>query len=625
MRKIIVVFLIFYASVCQAQSHNELLRQANDAFAAGNYEATVALCENLMQVYEKMPALQLLCADAYRLNLQYNEARNLYRSLAKTSAGKYPETLFWLAQIEQLFGNKKDARYYYNRYVSSSHSEFYERAMQELRRLQCVPANETIAITRDKNTPFFHNYAVGLLNDSLVYNGVKPTKTASYITFAPLGKKYGQLFSDTDFSYSDLQQFQNRIYIARRPSQTPLEKAELCTLRDSAGIVLLQPVENQPFANNGDANIHLHFSRYNNTEIVFFSSDRKGGFGGFDIWYCLKNEQGEFGEPVNAGAAVNSAGDEICPFFDAAHGRLYFSSDWHAGLGGFDIFYSSTGSLTGFSTVEALETAAPQNMGTPINSSFNDFYYKQLGDKAYFSSNRPQKKPEKTAYFYNSVFYYDLPYPPRHAALDTASHQKSAHLLGDSWTSQAAEPITCLRRNDERLVNVPEFRTTLFFRHDFPNEQSELNYKDEYEHYTIAIEEQLAQLAAADFSISNKVEERQLQDFVSKQLTAHFAALQQELQNLAQSNANDTIVIELRAFTSASGNFDYNQKLAERRTASVRNYIFNELQKAGVAPNRIIFGEKLPVISAEKNTANTSNFSLKTVHERRVEVYIHID
>ncbi|MCL2328510.1 MAG: OmpA family protein [Bacteroidetes bacterium] len=638
MRKIIVLFLIFCATVCQAQSYEVLLRQANDAFADDDYETAIELCKSMMQVYEKMPALQLLTADAYRLNLQYNEARALYKSLAKTYAELYPEVLFWLAQIEQLFGNKKEARYYYNRYISSSYIDFYERAMQELQRLQFVPVNEKIAITRDKNSPFFHNYGVSLLNDSIVYNGVKPTKTASYITFAPLEKKYEQLFADSRFSYSDLQEFQNQIYVARRPAQTPLEKAELCIVRDSAEIKWLQLLENQPFANNGDANIHVHFSQYNNSEIVFFSSDRKGGFGGFDIWYCLKNEQGEFGEPINAGAAINSAGDEICPFFDAAHERLYFSSDWHAGLGGFDIFYAKCGfgsvviersrnaqppvvrSLSGAETTFVLQFTTPQNMGTPVNSSFNDFYYKHLSDKAYFTSNRPQKKPEKTEYFYNSVFYYDLPYPPRHAALDAASPQKSVYLSGDS----------CLRRNDERLVNVPEFRTTLFFRHDFPNEQSELNYADEYIQYKMLIEKQFTILSTASFNIDNKVQEKRLRDFVEKQLQANFEALQQKIQTLAQDTANNTITIELQAFTSAIGNYEYNLKLAERRIASVRNYIFEELQKAGIAPNRIIFDTKIPVIPTENNphkekfliVVNGNLVPLENALERRVEVHI---
>lgn len=607
MRKIISLFVIVCCGLlCRAQSYNVLLRQANDACAAGDYGTAVELYESLMQMYEKMPALQLLSADAYRLNLQYNEARALYQSLTKTSDKLYPESLFWLAQIEQLFGNKAEAQYYYYGYIHSNHKEFYERAMQELQRLQFVPENETITVTRDENSPFFHNYGVNLLNDTVIYNGVQPTKTSSYITFAPLEKKYEQLFSDNRFSYSDLQQVQSHMYVTRRTAPIPLEKAELCTVRDSAGILSLQPIENQPFANNGDANIHVHFAHYNKVEIIFFASDRKDGFGGFDIWYCLKNKHGEFEEAVNAGSLVNSADDEICPFFDIAHKRLYFSSDWHNGIGGFDIFVSDTDTLKVHETT-VLQFATPHNVGTPINSSFNDFYYKQLNNKAYFTSNRPRKKPERTDYFYNSVFYYDLPVSSRHIELDTAYLQEE-------------QEIAAQTRNDNK-ENVLEFHTTLFFRHDFPNEQSELSYLQEYEQYTMNIEERLAQLARADFSISNKIEEQQLRDFAEKQLSVNFKSLQQEIQNLANF-AHNRITVELQASTSALGNYEYNQKLAERRTASVRNYIFEELQKAGIVPDSIIFGEKLPVIQTENTKNQQNDYLLNNASERWVTVRI---
>ncbi|MDR1761422.1 MAG: hypothetical protein LBR55_03125 [Bacteroidales bacterium] len=604
MRKIVGLVVIVCCSVqlCYAQSYDVLLQQANTAYSTGDYETAIELYESMMQVYEKIPYLRLQCAHAYRLNLQYNEARVLYQSLSKTAAEMYHEVLFWIAYIEQLFGNKSAARYYYNRYVSTNHSDYYERAVNELRNLQFAPANSKIEIIRDGYSPFFHNYGVSLLNNNVVYNGVKPTATSSYITFAPLEKKYEQLFADSCFSYSDLQNVQSQVYVARRPAHLPFEKAELCLVCDSAEIVALQPVENQPFANNKENSIHVYFAHYNHDDIVFFASDRQGGFGTYDIWYCQADENGVFGEPINAGNLVNSAGDEMCPFFDAATGRLYFSSDWHSGMGGFDVFYAET-------TLDFLQFTPPQNMGMPVNSSFNDFYYKQLRDKAYFTSNRPQKAPEKTDYFYNSVFYY-VSYPS-HDTLDTASPQKNV----------IYEDVTGQTRNDSKN-KVSEFHTTLFFRHDFPNEQSVLNYDDEYAHYKAYCEEQLAQLAAADFSISNTIEEKQLREFVSNQLTAHVAALQQEIHALAQNSATDSIMIELQAFTSASGNNDYNEKLALRRTESVKNYISGELYKAGIAPSSIVFYEKPPVIQAEKTTTNVPESSLKHAHERRVDVRI---
>ncbi len=104
-------------------------------------------------------------------------------------------------------------------------------------------------------------------------------------------------------------------------------------------------------------------------EILYFVSNRKGGKGGMDIWYTsrdLNSGDIDFTYPVNLGKQVNSIGDELTPFYDDTKGELYFSSNGHVGLGGWDIF-----------KVSGLEKKWEQaeNLGSPINSSADDFYY----------------------------------------------------------------------------------------------------------------------------------------------------------------------------------------------------------------------------------------------------------
>lgn len=588
------IIIVCCSLFLQAQSFNDYFLLANNAFDSGDYETAIEMYEILMQQYEKLPNLQMQCANAYFLNLQYNEARALYKLLAKNSAQIYPEALFCLAQIEHLLGNKTSAELYYNKYIDSRAVDNYARAMQELQRLQFVAKHENIAITHDENSPFFHNYGVSLLNSNVVYNGVKVEKFKflSHITFAPLLPEWEPIFSTQQFSYSDLQQFRGQTYVARRLSQTPLEKAELCMLSDSGGIAVLQAVENQPFANNGNANIHVHFALLNQGETVFFSSNRKGGFGGFDIWYCQKNEDGTYSEAHNAGSLVNSAGDEICPFFDSINQQLFFSSDWHNGMGGFDIFQSSLSQLQNKNAAQPLNFEAPINLGTPINSTYNDFYYKHLNGKAYFSSNRALKKTNRNDYFYNSVFYYAL------------STNNTAVL------SQENAEV-------EHQSNI-QLSTALFFRHDFPNEQSASTYIFEQEQYAKEITMRIEQLSEAEFSISNAVEMQQLNNFLHTQLELNSKQLQLEIQKLASSKGN--VTIELQAFTSAEGGYEYNEKLAERRINAVANFIFDELQKANIAPNRVTFVKKAPVIQSKKLEQTPSNYLLHNANERRVSV-----
>ena len=104
-------------------------------------------------------------------------------------------------------------------------------------------------------------------------------------------------------------------------------------------------------------------------EILYFSSDRPDGHGGMDIWYTMRplnSDDFDFSFPQNAGEQINTIGDEITPFYDSQKKSLFFSSNGHPTLGGFDIFSSS-------GTPENWKQ--PENLKQPVNSAANDFGY----------------------------------------------------------------------------------------------------------------------------------------------------------------------------------------------------------------------------------------------------------
>jgi len=126
--------------------------------------------------------------------------------------------------------------------------------------------------------------------------------------------------------------------------------------------------------NSSTAFPHLAFDG----SALYFSSNRQGGFGGYDLYVCY-NKDGEWTAPENLGAEVNTIGNEITPFFDGVN--LYFASDFHAGMGGYDLFQSD---------VVMGEWTYPLNLGNGINSPGDDYYpaLKQGSQTLYFSSNR---------------------------------------------------------------------------------------------------------------------------------------------------------------------------------------------------------------------------------------------
>lgn len=120
---------------------------------------------------------------------------------------------------------------------------------------------------------------------------------------------------------------------------------------------------------NGNINTknwETHASICNNGQTLYFTSDKSGGFGGLDIYKSNKLQNGKWGKAVNLGPTINSRFDEETPYFDDKRKALYFSSQGHYSMGGFDIFCSLF-SDTGFTE--------PLNIGYPINSVGNDLVY----------------------------------------------------------------------------------------------------------------------------------------------------------------------------------------------------------------------------------------------------------
>ena len=112
--------------------------------------------------------------------------------------------------------------------------------------------------------------------------------------------------------------------------------------------------------------------------ILYFASNRPGGYGGFDLYVSyFKDNQWTY--PENLGPKINSTGNEVTPYFDGT--KLYYSSDYHKGLGGLDVFRSE---------VHDGRWINPVNMGNGINSPEDDFYFIKHPEKSsyYITSNR---------------------------------------------------------------------------------------------------------------------------------------------------------------------------------------------------------------------------------------------
>ncbi len=141
-------------------------------------------------------------------------------------------------------------------------------------------------------------------------------------------------------------------------------------------------VEGPEFPYNDPTVSYAHPTFSNDSHILYFCSDRSGGFGGTDIWRCHLDSAGNFEAPENLGENVNTAGQEMFPFVDK-HNTLYFSSNGHAGFGGLDIFRTPIDHDTHW-------YKGVTNIGMPLNGPADDFAvtFDTSSNRGFFSSNR---------------------------------------------------------------------------------------------------------------------------------------------------------------------------------------------------------------------------------------------
>jgi Tol biopolymer transport system component len=137
------------------------------------------------------------------------------------------------------------------------------------------------------------------------------------------------------------------------------------------------------------------FSQDNN--MLIFSSDRPGGFGGRDLYKVVKLPNGEWSKAKNLGNTINTLYDEDAPFLHVDGKTLFFSSKAHKNMGGYDIFKS---------TLNEDDTwSEPENLGYPINTVNDDIYFilSVNGNQGYFSSRGG------VTYGETDIFSIDIP------------------------------------------------------------------------------------------------------------------------------------------------------------------------------------------------------------------------
>ncbi|MBQ6726614.1 MAG: PD40 domain-containing protein [Bacteroidales bacterium] len=198
-----------------------------------------------------------------------------------------------------------------------------------------------------------------------------------------------------------------------------------------------QPAENiGPVINNANSSEAMPSVTPDGSRL-YFSSNRKGGLGGDDIWCSERQPDGSWGAPYNLGSTVNTSGDERFPFICADGETLFFSSNGQMCIGGYDVFYVR---------LDGRNTAPAKNLGYPINTDADEvgFGITADGTKAYFSSNRYPGKGGMDIFEFE---LYPQARPKRMIVLKGSAIDKNGNAIGDK--------ITVVENNTKKRTEFP--------------------------------------------------------------------------------------------------------------------------------------------------------------------------
>ena len=321
---------------------------------------------------------------------------------------------------------------------------------------------------------------------------------------------------------------------------------------------------------------HATFSADENT--IYFTSNKTGGHGGLDIYKSEKNGNGEWGLAVNLGPVVNSPFNEETPFVCKDNNTMYFSSQGHKTIGGFDIFRTELNDEGSWSE--------PENIGYPINTTDDDLFFlpKNDGINGYLSTIGLKPNNGKKDIYYLELFSDKNQRP--------VEIKGSAHIAGQVPGSNdevqitikggdPASPVTMSTKTTEGnyslTTKVPGTYVMSIERDGYITQTRTFALPDNYSVEEILIDANLAKISEPEKITNSNI----YFGFASFKLTGKEVDKVNMVITVMQNIPE--LKIEIAGYTDAIGPASYNKTLSVKRAQSVLQYML----KQGINKSRV--------------------------------------
>ena len=636
-KNILIILLTFFTSITNAQDFSTKSKKAIKYYKSAilnfdNNRTDIAVNDLKLAIKKDNNFIEayLLMGDIYKIRKENQKEINTYLKIIDIDENFFPYIYYNLASTELLIGEYKAATSHFNKFLEAKNvrKDIINIAEQKLK--QC-----DFAIEQIKNPVKFNPIDLGP-NVNSIYDDYWPAltvdgKTLITTVLLPKEEAYISLHDSTqeDFYVSYLKN-KNWTKAVKLSSiiNTRFNEGALsissdgdycfftaCGRSNGYGLCDIYMAKNE----NGKWTRPVNIGRPVNSKYsekqpsissdgktLYFSSNRPGGKGNMDLWVSTY-ENSRWSEPQNLGDSINTFNSEISPFIHHDNQTLYFASNGHLGMGGYDMFISRKDS--------AEKWSRPENLGYPINTFGEEFgmIINSEGNRALFSSDREKvtgrdiyeftlpEKVKPVSVNYVKGFVFDAKTNIKlEAEIELIDIETNKIITKKTSDKTSGKYLVCLPTNKNYALEVDK-KGYLFFSENFSlkNNNDSLNpYLINIPLYPINIGEKI--ILKNIFFTTNSYELKK---------ESHF-----ELSKIIQlMNNNPDMKAEIAGHTDSTGTNEYNLELSQNRAKSVYNYLI----KNSDLKNRLSYkgyGSSVPIA--------TNNTILGRSKNRRTEFII---
>ena len=578
------VLLLFCFIAVQLIAQEKRIHKANYDFESLTYIKAIKKYKRLADKGVLNDSISKKIADAYYFNAAYKEAYVWYDQLYKKGSFKFnAHDYLRYAQSLKASNKNTEANIIFKKYseMAAISEDFSIMPSDSYFEFELLPINSPksdygsfysdgqlyFASARDKENRAFKD---GWNNDSFV--------DIYKVNYKPESDVFGQpikLKEPVNSKLHESSAFVNlsgeKLFFTATNREKHLKKGTTYlkiyeAYKQNNDWTNVIPVSfNEPYSNTA----HLCISKDGKTFI--FSSDRKGSLGLTDLYKVTLKQDGSFGTPENLGPTINTPGRESFPFLDENDG-LYFASDGHLGLGGYDLYYKNLEAP--FSPVV--------HLGKSINSAGDDFAFCKIPgiNKGFFSSNRTAKDA-----IYSFVQLKDISSLLKISGKITDEHSLGVKNTLVTLLNKAGKPLEEVRTNTNGFYVFTNLKqeglSLLLEKENYKTATYSLNLNNTQNSFIIKQLEIDKEEKSAFVELGELKETAAYFAFNSSKLTASQTANLTILSTVLKANTALTITIE--GHSDSRGSLAYNKKLSLARANYAKAFLISQ----GVSRERI--------------------------------------